>query len=331
MSGALLTVESLSVEYRLRAEGLVFGRAPVLRAVDDVSFEVAPQETLGIVGESGCGKTTLARAIVKLIPKAAGRVVWANEDLGACPPARLRQLRRDVQIVFQDPLGSLNPRMKIGDIIAEPLLTLDPGRPRTQVRHAVRDIMSRVGLDPQTVNRYPHEFSGGQCQRVGIARAMVLRPKLLICDEPVSALDVSVQAQILNLLRELQSEFGLAMVFISHDLAVVRYLSHRILVLYLGRVMELAHMEELFREPLHPYTRTLMDAVPVPDPGAERARLDPGLGQDLPSPLQPPSGCVFRKRCPKATGVCRDQRPALEEVRPGRFVACHHWREESGR
>lgn len=328
MSDVLLSVDSLAVHFAVRAEGLIFGRPQLLRAVDDVSFEIATRETLGIVGESGCGKTTLARAILNLVPKAAGTVVWAGEDLAQCSPARLRQLRRDMQIVFQDPLGSLNPRMKIGDIIAEPLMTLDPDRPRSQMLDVVKDIMIKVGLDPQTVNRYPHEFSGGQCQRVGIARAMVLRPKLLICDEPVSALDVSVQAQILNLLSELQREFGLAMVFISHDLAVVRYVSSRILVLYLGKVMELAHADELFSEPLHPYTRALIDAVPVPDPSVEYGKPHPGVGQDLPSLLQPPGGCVFRKRCAKATGICRDKVPALEQVNPGRSVACHHWKKE---
>lgn len=325
MSSALLSVKSLQVHFQLRPEGLIFGQPQLLRAVDDVSFDIGPGETLGIVGESGCGKTTLARAILNLIPKAAGSVLWAGEDLARCTSGRLRQLRRDMQIVFQDPLGSLNPRMKIGDIIAEPVLTLDPGRPRSQVLNAVRDIMAKVGLEAQMVNRYPHEFSGGQCQRIGIARAMVLGPKLVICDEPVSALDVSVQAQILNLLRELQNEFGLAMMFISHDLAVVRYVSRRILVLYLGRVMEIATAEELFREPLHPYTQTLIDAIPVPDPGVERRKHHRSVGQGVPSPLSPPSGCVFRTRCPRATGICRDQIPAIQEVSRGRSVACHHW------
>ena len=327
MSAPLLAVEDLAVHFRIAVGGLLRRRYLSLKAVDGVSFGLAPGETLGIVGESGCGKSTLGRAILRLIEPTAGRVVWLGKDLAALGPEALRRQRRAIQIVFQDPLAALDPRMTIGDSIAEPLLTHEPGLARTEVRARVRDMLATTGLAPQMINRYPHEFSGGQCQRIGVARAMILRPRLIVCDEPVSALDVSIQAQIINLLMRLQREFGLALLFISHDLAVVRHISHRVLVLYLGRTMEVAGRDRLYAAPRHPYTRALISAVPIPDPGLERRRQRLVLAGDLPSPLAPPSGCVFRTRCPLAIQRCADEVPAVEEVAPGHRVACHRWRE----
>ncbi|MEM7022544.1 MAG: oligopeptide/dipeptide ABC transporter ATP-binding protein, partial [Pseudomonadota bacterium] len=240
---------------------------------------------------------------------------------------KLRQQRRSMQIIFQDPLASLNPRMTIGDIIAEPLITHEPHHSKAEVKQRVRDIMAKTGLLPQMINRYPHEFSGGQCQRIGVARAMILNPALIVCDEPVSALDVSIQAQIINLLMELQSAFGLSLLFISHDLSVVRHISQRILVLYLGRMMELADSASLYREPRHPYTRALISAVPVADPKLERAKQRIVLQGDLPSPIEPPSGCVFRTRCPLAADICAREVPPVEQAGDGHEVACHRWRE----
>ncbi|MGH6901412.1 MAG: ABC transporter ATP-binding protein, partial [Geminicoccaceae bacterium] len=276
--------------------GLLRRRFLPLKAVDGVSFELRPGETLGIVGESGCGKSTLGRAVLRLIEPSAGRVVWLGDDLGALDAEALRRHRRAMQIVFQDPLASLDPRMTVGDIIAEPLITHEPRLGKDEVRARVADMLAKTGLSPQMINRYPHEFSGGQCQRIGIARAMILGPKLIVCDEPVSALDVSIRAQIVNLLMRLQRAFGLALLFISHDLAVVRHISHRILVLYLGRTMELADRDALYAAPRHPYTRALISAVPIPDPKVERGKRRMVLTDDLPSPLAPPSGCVFRTR-----------------------------------
>jgi oligopeptide transport system ATP-binding protein len=298
-----------------------------LKAVDGVSFKLAAGETLGIVGESGCGKSTLGRAVLRLIEPAGGRVVWLGRDLAALGPEALRRQRRAMQIVFQDPLAALDPRMTVGDIIAEPLLTHEPGRGRAEIRARVEDMLGRTGLSPQMINRYPHEFSGGQCQRIGVARAMILEPRLIVCDEPVSALDVSIQAQVVNLLMRLQREFGLALLFISHDLAVVRHISHRILVLYLGKTMELADRDTLYANPRHPYTKALISAVPIPDPRLERQKQRLVLAGDLPSPLAPPTGCVFRTRCPLAIRRCAEEVPAIEQAAPGHQVACHRWRE----
>ena len=327
MSAPLLAVEDLAVHFRIAVGGLLRRRYLSLKAVDGVSFALAHGETLGIVGESGCGKSTLGRAILRLIEPTAGRVVWLGKDLATLGAAALRRQRRAIQIVFQDPLAALDPRMTIGDSIAEPLSTHEPGLARAEVRARVRDMLATTGLAPQMINRYPHEFSGGQCQRIGVARAMILRPRLIVCDEPVSALDVSIQAQIINLLMRLQRDFGLALLFISHDLAVVRHISHRVLVLYLGRMMEVAGRDALYSAPRHPYTRALISAVPFPDPGLERRRQRLVLAGDLPSPLAPPSGCVFRTRCPLAIQRCADEVPAVEEVVPGHEVACHRWRE----
>ena len=321
----LLSVQDLSVHFRIGG-GLFTRREPVLlKAVDRVSFELRPGETLGLVGESGCGKSTLGRAVLRLLDAATGRVVWLGQDLGRLPAAELRRRRREMQIVFQDPLAALNPRMTAGEIIAEPLRTFQPDLGADEVRAKVKDTMAKVGLLPQQINRYPHEFSGGQCQRIGIARAMVNEPKLIVCDEPVSALDVSIQAQIVNLLMDLQRDTGMALIFISHNLSVVRHISHRIMVLYLGRVVELADRDRLYRNPRHPYTQALISAVPIPDPELERRKVRLRLTGDLPSPLDPPSGCAFRTRCPKASELCARVTPGLLPIESAHEVACHHW------
>ncbi len=322
----LLAVHDLKVHFRFRG-GPFQHRRTVLKAVDGVSFELGPGETLGLVGESGCGKSTLGRAVLRLLPNAVGRVVWLGQDLGRLAPEELRQKRREMQIVFQDPLAALNPRMTVGEIVGEPLRTFRPGLAAAEAKRLVQDMMAKVGLLPQQINRYPHEFSGGQCQRIGIARAMINTPKLIVCDEPVSALDVSIQAQIVNLLMDLQRDMGLSLIFISHNLAVVRHISHRIMVLYLGRVMELADRDQLYRNPRHPYTQALISAIPLPDPDLERRRRRLVLQGDLPSPLDPPSGCHFRTRCPKASELCARETPPLLAIEAGHEVACHHWDE----
>ena len=289
-----------------------------------MSFDLAPGEALGIVGESGSGKSTLARALVGTVPAAGGEARWRGKDLLRMPPAVRHRHRRDIQMVFQDPLAALDPRMTAGEIIAEPLVTHEPRLARREVRARVAEAMERVGLVPNQLNRYPHEFSGGQCQSIGIARALVARPRLVICDEPVSALDVSVQAQVINLLAELRRDLGLALIFIAHDLAVVKHISDRILVFYLGRAMEHANARDLVRAPCHPYTRALVSAAPIPDPAVERGRRTAGLEGDLPSPLAPPSGCVFRTRCPIARPSCADETPPLRDLGNGHLAACPH-------
>jgi len=290
--------------------------------VDGVSLALHPGETLGVVGESGCGKSTLARAVLRLVQPTAGRVTLLGDDITPLDKKAMRPHRRDMQVIFQDPLASLNPRMTVGDIVAEPLQTHFPAMRRPEVRRKVDAMLERVGLGPAHVNRYPHEFSGGQCQRIGIARALVLEPKLVICDEPVSALDVSIQAQIVNLLMDLQAEMNLSLVFIAHDLAVVRHISHRIMVMYLGRVAEIADRVALYERPLHPYTRALIGAVPIPDPEKERNKAFAPLQGDLPSPVNPPSGCAFRTRCPIAVPRCAAEVPPLRQV-GDHLVACH--------
>lgn len=320
MSGVLLTLRQVRVWFPV-GEGL-FARKRFLRAVDGVDLELREGEALGIVGESGCGKSTLARAILRLVPVTSGQVVWMGRAIEAETVAAMRALRRDMQIVFQDPLASLDPRMTVGEIVAEPLRVHAPQMTREQRRAAVTDMLARVGLPADVVNRYPHEFSGGQCQRIGIARAMVLRPKLLVCDEPVSALDVSIQAQIVNLLQDLKREFGMSILFVSHNLAVVRRLCDRVVVLYLGKPVEEAPTESLYRVPSHPYTRGLLSAVPIPDPDVQPSRLGAALGGELPSPLSPPSGCVFRTRCPHAIERCAQESPALENRGDDHRVAC---------
>ena len=321
----LIEVRDLKVHFQVRT-GALLARDAVLKAVDGVSFTLAPGETLGVVGESGCGKSTLGRAVLQLIPPTAGEVVWLGQPIQGLSTARMRPLRRDMQIVFQDPLAALNPRMTVGEIIGEPFDTFVPSLSKTERKARVREMMTKVGLSPQMVNRYPHEFSGGQCQRIGIARAMILGPKLIVCDEPVSALDVSIQAQIVNLLMQLQREFNLSLILISHDLSVVRQISHRVMVLYLGRVMETANRDELYARPRHPYTQALISAVPIPDPEREANKPRMILTADLPSPFEPPSGCLFRTRCPRATALCAEAPPPEDRVSESHHVFCHHWR-----
>lgn len=323
----LLEVRDLRVHFPIRTGGLFRPQHALLKAVDGISFDLDAGETLAIVGESGCGKSTLGRAILRLVTPTSGRVLWQGEDLASLDAPAMRKRRRDLQIVFQDPMASLDPRMTVGEILAEPLRALEPGLARAERRARVAEMLDRVGLDPAMVNRYPHEFSGGQCQRIGIARAMILRPKLVICDEPVSALDVSVQAQIIELLHDLKRECGTALLFVSHNLAVVRRLCERLLVLYLGRMMELGPTDAIYADPRHPYTRALLEAIPVPDPDVQPARLSHVLPGEPPSPLSPPSGCVFRTRCPHAVEVCARQVPSWETDSAGRGIACVRWRE----
>ena len=323
----LLSVRELNVHFHIGGNFLLRRPPAVLKAVDGVSFDLAPGETLGLVGESGCGKSTLGRAVLRLLPNVEGRVVWLGEDLAKLDEETMRRKRREMQIVFQDPLAALDPRMTVGEIIAEPLRTFRPELGKAEVKSKVQAMMAEVGLLPQQINRYPHEFSGGQCQRIGIARAMINDPKLVVCDEPVSALDVSIQAQIVNLLMDLQRRFGMSMIFISHNLSVVRHVAHRIMVLYLGRVAEIADRQQLYSNPHHPYTQALISAVPIPDPDLEREKHRLILKGDLPSPLDPPSGCAFRTRCPKGTNICAEVRPALTPIESGHNVACHHWDE----
>ncbi|WP_421950959.1 ABC transporter ATP-binding protein [Pelagibacterium sp.] len=321
----LLNVEHLTKRFAI-ANGF-FNKPLMLTAVDDVSFSVKRGETVGIVGESGCGKSTLGRCILQLIQPDDGKVVWLGKDLTEFSKDQMRKARTDLQIIFQDPLASLNPRMTVGEIIADPLRTLKPEMNGEQRRKRVREVMDAVGLLPEMVNRYPHEFSGGQAQRIGIARALVTGPKLILCDEPVSALDVSIQAQILNLLADLKEEFGLTLIFISHDLSVVRHVSDRILVLYLGRIAELADSETLYTDPRHPYSRALLTAVPIADPKLARGHQIEGLEGEIPSPINPPSGCYFRTRCPYAVDRCAQVVPPLEATDNGSDVSCIRWEE----
>lgn len=309
----LLDVKGLKVHFSIASKSAWPWSKPAnLKAVDGVNVRLFEGETLGVVGESGCGKSTFARAIVGLVEATEGEVMWLGQDLTKMQDVQRRETRKDIQMIFQDPLASLNPRMNIGDIIAEPLETFYPKLSKAEVKVRVKEMMDKVGLLPNLVNRYPHEFSGGQCQRIGIARALILNPKMIICDEPVSALDVSIQAQVVNLLKELQDELGLSLVFIAHDLSVVKHISDRVLVMYLGNEVELGEADALFADPKHPYTKALMSAVPIPDPEIERTKKIQMLEGDLPSPINPPSGCVFRTRCPVATEACAKQKPQLK-------------------
>jgi len=320
-----LTISRLSVQFPVPRGW--FARPAMLRAVDDVSLELRAGEALGVVGESGCGKSTLARAALLLMRPTSGQVVWMGRSLEGLSARELKPLRRELQIVFQDPLASLDPRMTVGEIVEEPLRVHRPELNAADRARAIAEMLARVGIAPELVNRYPHEFSGGQCQRIGIARAMILRPRLLVCDEPVSALDVTIQEQIVTLLADLKREYGMCILFVSHNLSVVRRLCDRVLVLYLGRMMELASSKQLYAAPLHPYTSDLLEAVPIPDPDVQPARLARVLGGEPPSPLDPPSGCVYRTRCPHATEVCAERVPTWEEAGGGHRVACHRWRE----
>ncbi|HXZ02583.1 MAG TPA: ABC transporter ATP-binding protein [Stellaceae bacterium] len=309
----LLSVEGLVVEYGTGAHRI--------HAVSDVSFDVRRGETLGLVGESGCGKSTLGRAVLRLFRPKSGKVVFDGTDLAAAGGEQLRRLRRRLQLIFQDPIASLNPRRRVGDIIAEPLIIAGVKDAAERARR-VRAVLQAVGLDPDLVlRRRPHEFSGGQCQRISIARALVLEPDLVICDEPVSALDVSIRAQILNLLEDMKARYGLTLIFIAHDLAVVKAVSDRIAVMYLGRLCEIGPAEQVFEHPAHPYTSVLLQAIPLPDPDA--ALPESAVPGEPPSPIAPPSGCRFRTRCPLARQRCAEEEPAMREIRLGQFVACH--------
>ncbi|HWI25741.1 MAG TPA: oligopeptide/dipeptide ABC transporter ATP-binding protein [Stellaceae bacterium] len=309
----LLRVEHLAVEYGAGAYRV--------HAVSDVSFDLARGETLGLVGESGCGKSTLGRAVLQLTRPTAGKVLFEGLDLARQGRERLRALRRRIQLVFQDPIASLNPRRRVGDIVAEPLIIAGV-KDLAERRRRVRAVLDAVGLEPDLVmRRLPHEFSGGQCQRISIARALVLEPELLVCDEPVSALDVSIRAQILNLLEEMKARYGLTLIFIAHDLAVVKAVSDRVAVMYLGKLCELGPAEQVFERPAHPYTTVLLRAIPLPDPDA--ALPDSAVRGEPPSPIAPPSGCRFRTRCAMAQARCAAEEPQLREIAPGQFVACH--------
>lgn len=326
----ILSAEDLKVHFPINVGGGLFGKIKPLKAVDGVSFDLKPGETLGVVGESGCGKSTLARAVLKLVPQTSGTIAWMGRDISSADRKTMNALRDDLQIVFQDPMASLDPRMTIGTSIGEPLTVHSPTLDKAAREAKVREIMPRVGLDPALINRYPHELSGGQNQRVGIARAMILDPKLVICDEAVSALDVSVQAQVVDLLIELQKEFDLAMIFISHDLSVVREISHRVMVLYLGKVVELAGRQEIYEDARHPYTQALIAAVPNPDPKIERARERVKLQGDLPSPLDSRAPLRFLKSAVIDDPDATQYAPKLIEVAPGHLVAEHDPFEESG-
>lgn len=322
MSELLLNVEGLTTTFAVPRGGL-FGGWADLQAVSDVSFELREGETLGVVGESGCGKSTLGRSILRLIEPTAGTVTWCGQDLTSLPAEDMRRQRRDLQVIFQDPIASLDPRMTVGQIIGEPLTVFEKSLSREERTRRVAEIMQAVGLTPEMVHRYPHEFSGGQAQRIGIARAIVTRPKLVVCDEPVSALDVSIQAQIIRLLLDLKKRFGLTLIFISHDLSVVRMMSDRVMVLYLGRVVEIGEAHSLFARPRHPYTKALLSAAPVPDPKVARNRERAILTGDPPSPINPPSGCAFRTRCPLAQDRCASERPIPSQVSQDHLAACH--------
>ncbi len=317
----LLRVEDLKKHFPIM-RGLIRRQVGAVRAVDGVSFEVRKGETLGLVGESGCGKSTTGRVILQLYPVTSGHIFFDGRDLTTLSSEELRRLRPKMQMIFQDPHASLNPRMTVGSIVSEPLLEHSVARGK-ELKARVEELLELVGLNPDYANRYPHEFSGGQRQRIGIARALALNPDLIICDEPIAALDVSIQAQVVNLLEALQDDLGLTYLFISHDLSMIRHIARRVAVMYLGKIMELAERDELYEEPLHPYTQALLSAVPSPDPLLEEKRERIILLGDVPSPANPPPGCVFNTRCPIAEDRCRLEVPVWREIRPHHWVACH--------
>ena len=318
----LLSVRQLKKYFPI-VRGVVISRTVgAVKAVDDVSFDIQPGETLGLVGESGCGKSTTGRTVLQLYRPTSGDVFFNGQNLAQMDDRALRDLRPQMQMIFQDSYAALNPRHSVGKIVGEPLVVHNKASGQT-LRNRVAELLDLVGLNPDYASRFPHEFSGGQRQRIGIARALALNPTFVVCDEPISALDVSIQAQVVNLLQDLQAQLGLTYLFIAHDLSMVRHISNRVAVMYLGKIMELASRQELFSRPLHPYTQSLMSAVPIPDPEQERQRQRIILTGDVPSPATPPQGCVFHTRCPLAEEICRREVPAYREVQPGHFAACH--------
>ncbi|HET7875397.1 MAG TPA: oligopeptide/dipeptide ABC transporter ATP-binding protein [Methylomirabilota bacterium] len=321
-SDVILDVRNLIKHFQMGGGGLLGGRSAVVKAVDGVSFSIRRGETLGLVGESGCGKTTTGRCILQLERPTSGQVIFEGRDLTTLSEVELRPVRRRMQVIFQDPYSSLNPRMTVGQIIAEPLAVHGIVPDRTARAARVKELLGHAGLLPAMASRYPHELSGGQRQRVGIARALAMEPGLIICDEPVSALDVSIQAQIINLLEELQAQFGLTYLFVAHDLSVVRHISDRVAVMYLGKIVEITDRKSLYEDPQHPYTKALLSAVPIPDPAVEARREHVVLGGEVPSPVNPPSGCVFHPRCPIAIAECRTTVPELREIKPEHRAAC---------
>ncbi|WP_078593424.1 ABC transporter ATP-binding protein [Evansella clarkii] len=327
MSKPLLQVKGLKKYFDING-GILSRKVGEVKAVDDVSFDVYEGEVLGIVGESGCGKSTTGKTLLRLIDPTEGQVIFDGEDITTLDEEGMRKRRRDMQIIFQDPYASLNPRHKVEKILSEPLLIHGIGT-KEERKKKVKEILEIVGLPGDHASRYPHQFSGGQRQRIGIARALIVNPKLIVCDEPVSALDVSIQSQILNLMEDLQEEFGLTYVFIAHDLSVVKHISDRVGVMYLGRMVELADNEDLYADPLHPYTRSLLSSVPNPDPDVKHERII--LEGDVPSPSNPPSGCAFHTRCPECMAICKEVRPEFREVKDNHFVACHLYNDDETR
>jgi oligopeptide transport system ATP-binding protein len=321
----LVSVKNLKKYFPITAGIILQRQVGAVKAVDDVSFDVYEGETLGLVGESGCGKSTTGRTVLQLYKPTQGTVTFEGQQLTTLPPSELRKMRRRMQMIFQDPFASLNPRMSVGNIVSEPLRIHNVIQNRAELQEYVEQLLQRVGLNPYYVNRYPHEFSGGQRQRIGIARALALKPSFIVADEPISALDVSIQAQVVNLLEELQDEFNLTYLFIAHDLSMVRHICDRVAVMYLGKIVELGTVDDVYDNPLHPYTQALLSAVPVPDPVVEKQRQRIILTGDVPSPARPPLGCNFNTRCPVAlAGICyQEPDPELIEVTPGHFVACH--------
>ncbi|MBC7252065.1 MAG: dipeptide ABC transporter ATP-binding protein [Anaerolineae bacterium] len=318
----LVRVEHLKKYFPI-TRGIIFQRQiGAIKAVDDISFDIRRGETLGLVGESGCGKSTTGRTILQLYRPTAGSVYFEGQDLAKLKGEQLRRMRRKMQMIFQDPYASLNPRMTVGNIVGEPLEVHGVAKGKER-RERVQELLQLVGLNPYFINRYPHEFSGGQRQRIGVARALALNPSFIVCDEPISALDVSIQAQVVNLLEDLQEEFGLTYLFIAHDLSMVRHISDRVAVMYLGKIVELTNRDELYNNPLHPYTQALLSAVPIPDPVVEETRRRIILEGDVPSPAHPPAGCNFSTRCPRVLDVCHEQEPEFKEVGPDHWVACH--------
>ncbi|TAJ32782.1 MAG: ATP-binding cassette domain-containing protein [Reyranella sp.] len=319
----VLEVRDLRVHFPVMAGAVMRKQVGSVKAVDGVSFDVRRGETLGLVGESGCGKSTTGLAVLKMIDITSGQVVFEGQDITGVDRAHMRPIRRRMQMVYQDPFGSLNPRMKVSQIVGEPLEVHGLAGNRAAYNERVASLLDMVGLLPDMADRYPHEFSGGQRQRIGIARALALEPSLIICDEPVSALDVSIQAQVVNLFQEIQERMGLTYIFIAHDLAVVRHISHRIAVMYLGRIVEIASRAELYKEPLHPYTQALLAAIPIPDPDVEASRPQQIITGEVPSAMRPPPGCRFHTRCPRVMDVCKTETPPMREMPGGRAVACH--------